>query len=214
MPVESLPSGLQPGIFPYALEERVIPNWKDVDPINDNNWRLTIGSVMKDLLCAMIKIGNYENVILLYELSNILLSDLVYRAPQTQPIEDIKLSIKKQISNKSIGKSPVKKLGLKSVIKSIGKVFRGMRPSIIFHTIHSPPANNEGNSARSKDREGRRYSWSIEGSKHSSLASIEGENNEGITGANVFMYIYIYMHVVYVQFEYIHVCIYIYTYIR
>jgi hypothetical protein len=124
---------------------------------------------MKDLICAMIKIGNYENVILLYVISNTLLSDLVYRAPQTQPIEDRKSSMNSQISFKSIGKGPVKKISFKSVMKkmsSIGKVLKGM-PSIIFNSKHSSLANNEG----------RRDSGSSVGSKHSSLANNEGRRD-------------------------------------
>jgi hypothetical protein len=138
---------------------------------------------MKDLICAMIKIGNYENVILLYVISNTLLSDLVCRAPQTQPIEDRKSSMNSQISFKSIGKGPVKKISFKSVMKkmsSIGKVLKGM-PSIIFNSKHSSLANNEGrrDSVGSKhsslaSNEGRRDSV---GSKHLSLANNEGRRD-------------------------------------
>lgn len=73
--------GVRPSVYPYSFSNKKLPDWYGDEGKNSRNdsWLLSIGCIMRDAVCAMVKIGEFRFVLSLHMLSEKILHSTVHR---------------------------------------------------------------------------------------------------------------------------------------
>ena len=85
-----LRSGVRPTVYPYNFSNKKLPDWSSVEGKSGKNdsWLLTIGCILRDLVCAMVKMGEFRVVLPLHKLSEDILHNTVHREPRIKRKKD------------------------------------------------------------------------------------------------------------------------------
>ena len=76
-----LKSGVLPSVYPYNFSNKKLPDWSSAEgkSSKNNSWLLTIACIMRDLVCAMVKMGEFRVVLPLHKLSEDILHSIVHK---------------------------------------------------------------------------------------------------------------------------------------
>ena len=91
-----------PRHYCYEIGQRSLPNWNSND---DEDWLLTIASIMRDLMCAMVRLGSSVQLIeQLGKTSQVLLDGIITR--KSEPLDDEAHELLKSYKNHISATSP------------------------------------------------------------------------------------------------------------
>ena len=83
-----LREGVRPSVYPYSFDERTAPDWstREGKKSKNDSWLLSLGCIMRDVICAMVSIGEFRMVLSLHMTSEKLLHGLIRRNTDPLPV--------------------------------------------------------------------------------------------------------------------------------